>query len=627
MKVSVVISVRVPQFLAFLIGALLWSACVGSVSRTPGEDEPPPEEEEPNQKTEELPPPPEIVPVKDETGRVIGEKPTFACQQSAAPASVALRKLTATQYKNSLRDVIDRSLGDANEAAAVWNSLADLLAKYPAEEREKVPEDLHGSYRQLDQDLQQAHVDVSYDVAVKAGAELVQGERLSKLVGTCATDSNAANDTACVDAFLERFAALALRRPAEPDDLNFYRSIYGTSGGVDRLALADVIATVLSAPQFLYMVEHGENEAGGKPGVYRLSPYELAARLSYQLTQTMPDAELWDAAKDGRLSSAEGYEAQVDRLMADSRGRNASREFFMDFLKVEDLPALDKSMDRKDFRAFAGDLEPNGALRQDMVQEPVDFFQHYTWTVDGTVQDLLSSDLSFARTSALARIYGVEAWSGQGQPPSIASGERPGFLTRAAFLSTGITTTRPVMKGVFIRQSVLCDTIPPPPENAGNTPVDTSSSTTREAVEAITEQQGTTCASCHQYLINGLGFATENFDSLGRQRNQEVLFDDAGQERLRKPVSTRSIPRVFIDDDREVEGAGDLMNRITESGKVEACLARSYFRHTFARWDNVESDGCVLERLRSQLAGGGSLKSMVRSMVLSDAFKSRLIDL
>ena len=88
-------------------------------------------------------------------------------------------------------------------------------------------------------------------------------------------------------------------------------------------------------------------------------------------------------------------------------------------------------------------------------------------------------------------------WDGASEPPGFPQGQRPGFLTRAAFLSTGLVTTRPILKGVHIREAVLCDHIPPPPDNAANTPVDTTNKTTRQAVEPITEQDGTGCKSCH----------------------------------------------------------------------------------------------------------------------------------
>lgn len=565
--------------------------------------------------------------IVDDTGKVIGTPPSFACDKNAVPDSVGLRKLTATQYKNTLRDLMAKTLGDETEAMKVWSAVTAAVAKFPAEERERSSQDLHGSYRQLDQDLQQSHVDVTYDVATQIGTQLSQTARLGKLAGTCATDTNAGNDAACITDFVKKFGERALRRPLENSEVDFYKGFYGASTGIDAAGFADIIAGFLTAPQFLYMVEHGDKAVPNKADLYQLGPYELASRLSYHFLQSMPDDALWEAAKSGALSDSVEYEKQVDRLMGDARARKSSQEFFTDYLKVEDLPPMDALNERKDFKALAGDIPVTNMLRTNMINDAVDMFQYYTWEKPAGVKELLTSELSFAKTADLAKVYGVSAWSGQGNPPSLPSGERPGFLTRAAFLATGLVNTRPIMKGVYIRNSVLCDTIPPPPPGAGNTPVDTTNRTTREAVELITQQDGTSCKGCHESLINGLGFATENFDALGRHRSQELQFDSTGKELRRLDINTKAMPRVFGDDEREVSGARELMDRIVESGKAQACFARNYFRYTFARWEDTENDkdNCALERLRVSLNDSGSLKDMFRTVAVAPEFKQRKI--
>ncbi|MDX2021568.1 MAG: DUF1592 domain-containing protein [Deltaproteobacteria bacterium] len=605
------------------VGATLMGGCVGSAGPSSNSDNGG-EGGGDGGSTGEGGKPPDVV---DDTGKVIGTPPSFSCDKDAVPDAVGLRKLTATQYKNTVRDLMAKALGDDAEAMKVWSAVSTAVAKFPAEERERNSQDLHGSYRQLDQDLQQSHVDVTYDVATQIGAQLSQSARLAKLAGACATDANAANDATCITDFVKKFGERALRRPLESGEVDFYKGFYGTSTGIDPAGFADIIAGFLTAPQFLYMVEHGDKAVANKANLYQLSPFELASRLSYHFLQSMPDDELWESAKSGALSDSVEYEKQVDRLMGDARTRKSSQEFFTDYLKVEDLPAMDALNERKDFKALAGDLAVTNMLKTNMINDAVDMFQYYTWEKPAGVKELLTSELSFAKTADMAKIYGVSAWNGQGNPPSLPAGERPGFLTRAAFLATGLVNTRPVMKGVYIRNSVLCDTIPPPPPGAGNTPVDTTNRTTRQAVELITQQDGTTCKGCHESLINGLGFATEDFDALGRHRSQEVQFDSTGKELRRLDINTKAIPRVFDSDEREVSGARELMDRIVESGKAQACLARNYFRYTFARWEDTknDTDNCALERLRTSLNGNGSLKDMFRTVALAPEFKQRKI--
>jgi hypothetical protein len=123
-------------------------------------------------------------------------------------------------------------------------------------------------------------------------------------------------------------------------------------------------------------------------------------------------------------------------------------------------------------------------------------------------------------------------------------------------------------------------------------------------------------------MINGLGYATENFDALGRVRTAQPLFGADGSVVGMAPVDTRSVPRVVSGDDTPSGGAADLMRIIAASGKAQACFARNYVRFTFARWDDP-GDGCVLEKLRTAAGTGGSLAAMLEEVALSPDFQQR----
>src|SRR6185436_11071406 len=220
-------------------------------------------------------------------------------------------------------------------------------------------------------------------------------------------------------------------------------------------------------------------------------------------------------------------------------------------------------------------------------------------TSPSRISSLLTTDRSFARDSRLAKLYGASVWDGAAAPPALPAGQRTGLLTRALFLATGSANTRPIMKGVFIRKNILCDKIPPPPAGANAKPPELGPNmTTRESVEAITEMPGTICVSCHGVAINPLGFATEDFDSLARFRTTQRLFDAAGAEMGTKPVNTMSVPQVVYGDQTAVSTPAELMSLMAGSGKVEACLARNFFRYTYGRWEDTTIDGCALEDAR-----------------------------
>lgn len=543
---------------------------------------------------------------------------TASLSEHELPAD-RLRRLTMTQYANSLRDLVRMALGDGSEADSVIAQAA--LAALPTDRREPVPQDPHGSYRRLDQSLEQIHVDESYRVAGALAAALTEPERLGNVVGTCAVDDDPDNDGACLQQFLERFGARVLRRPLDAEELDFYRGVYGPDPASSAAAYADVIHVLLSAPELLYFVEHGAREIAGRPGIVELSDFELASRLSYHFWQTTPDDELWSAALDGSLHTPSVYERQVERLASDPRARQTLREFYADWLQVEDLPALGDDQGPV-YRAFAQPNAVTPALRQDMIDDVLDMLSYYTWAQPAGLQALFTSPFSFARSAELAAIYGSEMWDGVSAPPLMP--QRTGLLTRALFLANASPNTRPIMKGVFIRRRLLCDDIPPPPAGVNAVPPELRSDmTTRQVVEALTEQPESQCAVCHATLINPLGFATESYDALGRFRTQQALFAPDGTSAGSLPVDTRVLPQVTGGDARGAAGAAELAALMLQSGKLDMCFARNYFRFTFGRWEDEARDASVLERLRARLVRTDNLEQMLREVAFAAEFRER----
>lgn len=546
---------------------------------------------------------------------------TFECDPNLLAQGPPLRRLSQKQYANSIRDLATHLLEGTPSALADAGELEALLGGVPEDERLKLPQELHGTYRRLDQRVQQPHVDAWYGAGIDVGKWLTASARFSDLVGDCGQMA----DSACVDAFIGRLGRVAFRRPLESDEIDFYHGFYAPSTGIDAAGFADIIAAMLNAPDFLYVVEGRGEELPDRPGTFQLTAHEIAARLSYHFWNTAPDAELSALADSGELLDPNTYRAEVNRLFEDSRTAAVVTDFYDEWLKLDDLSELDRNNDSALFQAFAGENLPSGELREAMRDEVFGMLRHYTFTQPGGVEQLLTSPYSFATSSELAELYGAEAWDGLGTPPSLGN-QRPGLLTRAAFLATGTANTRPIMRGLFIRTTLLCDAIAPPPAEAGATPPELSPDlTTREVVEQLTAPEA--CYGCHQTFINPLGFALEGFDGLGRVRSEQRLFDDAGDEIGQKPIDTSSVPQVVLGDDAPSTGPADLMGLIAESGKVEACLARQYFRFTFGRWEQVASDGCTLEQMRQAITSEAGLSGLLRDVALSEAFQTRTAQL
>jgi hypothetical protein len=476
----------------------------------------------------------------------------------------------------------------------------------------------------MDQAVSQAHVQAFFGAATQVASVLTQdAASVEALLGSCARDGSNAN--ACVDGFIQRFGRRALRRPLHADELAFYREVYAAEGRIDARALSDVVSVMLNAPQFIYHVEDRGTD-GDAPGVVALDGYAVASRLAYQFWQTLPDEALLAAAENGSLSTEDGYREAVDRVLDDPRTSRTIASFAREWLHLDALRPLDTASGDPVFDAFVGDDVPSPDLRDDMITEVAESLAYHTLEAQDGILGWLGSQHSFARSEELASLYGVPAWDGRGEPPTFPAGERAGLLTRAALLATGSANTRPIMKGVVIRKHILCDNIATPPANVAGAPPELSSElTTREVVEQLTEREGTSCAGCHRIQINGLGFPTESYDALGRVREMQPLFDESGQMMAERPIDTEGVPRVWSTDDRPVADVFELTERIAESGKVEACFARQYFRFTYGREEELDVDGCALEEVRNALTTGGSLRDAFARIALRPEFRQRYV--
>jgi len=142
--------------------------------------------------------------------------------------------------------------------------------------------------------------------------------------------------------------------------------------------------------------------------------------------------------------------------------------------------------------------------------------------------------------------------------------------------------------------------------------------------EEPTERPTGACAAGNQTYMTPLGFATENFDALGRHRTAERLFDEDGNQVAEKAVDTHTIPRVQLQDTETTSsGAGDLTDQLLTSGLVQSCFARQYFRFTMGRAEDVMRDGCTLEVMRQQIMDGEPLKNVLMTVAQRPEFKQR----
>jgi hypothetical protein len=562
----------------------------------------------------------ETIPFRPPTGPVTPVDPTqprgvtpspFACDPTLTGVELPLRRLTRAEYVNTVRAFAAAALPQSGGAAL--GAVAAQLSQVPDDSVVKANGESHGGFTRLDQTTQQATVDSTYAVAAALAQQATRPPaRLAELMGSCATDTNTANDAACLAALVDTLGPLAVRHALTAEDRTFFLETAGSTP-VDPDAVADVLTVMMSAPGFLYHLESGAQPLGND--VWALDADELAARLSYQFWQAPPDAALRASAASGALLLDTEYRAQVARLLADPRADAFVDEFFDQWFRLHELGSLTSRLGTPQYDAFAGAHRPSGELRGAMFDEVLTAVR---WNLrhGASLDELLTDARQFTTSAELAALYEAPAWDGASAPQPLPPA-RAGLLTRAAFLANDSANTRPVMKGLRLRNALLCDTMPPPPGNLMvTTPELAPDATTRQVVANLTEQPGSACLGCHS-MLNPLGYASENFDALGRVRTHQQLFDVDGQPTAAPPVDTRSTPRIDLDDARLFSGIAEVTQRLAASKRVDSCFARQYFRYSFQRGESLTLDACALRTLDEAARLG--------ALTLLPGFKSRRI--
>ncbi|MDZ4697606.1 MAG: DUF1592 domain-containing protein [Deltaproteobacteria bacterium] len=409
---------------------------------------------------------------------------------------------------------------------------------------------------------------------------------------------------ACGNTYVKSLLEQAFRRPASGEELTRYRGLFATArtefGFAEAIAL--VVQTTLESPHFLYRVEKGEN-IGGAGAIAPLAAHELAARLSYFLTNNMPDLELTNAAKSGALLKEEELAKQAERLLGSAPARTVVADFQDQWLELDSLDNLSKSA--KLYPEF------NEALKASYKISLRKFLDYQTWESGGTWRGLLTDKTAFV-DKGLAKVYEVNS-AETGLQKVMLDSRRTGLLSQAGLLAAlaHVDVDSPTKRGVFVLENLLCQHVPEPPPNT-NTVVPTPDKpmTMRQRMEDIHSAAGD-CKACHQ-LIDGIGFGFSNFDSLGRYRTQEngIPTDDSG-----RIVADLSI-------DGEFRGVVELSEKVAASREGTLCYASQVLAYgrSLAQSD---LDECAVERIL-QTAGGmnPSIQNLMLAVTSSEGFRS-----
>ena len=230
----------------------------------------------------------------------------------------------------------------------------------------------------------------------------------------------------------------------------------------------------------------------------------MASRLSYFLTASTPDAPLLAAAAANKLDTPDGIRAEVTRLLGTEKGKRGLANFAREFFQLDAFAA--KPMDDPRYTA---------TLRKAMSDE-VQYL--YGGLVAAGVDALEIIDTNKAYVNdELARVDGITGITSKTNVPAVLPADIPraGILGRGPFLAGTSAdkggATAPILRGLFIAQSLLCRDVPPPPPGVPPSPIPPPGSmpTAREQLERHRADPG--CASCHA-LFDPMGLAFETFD-------------------------------------------------------------------------------------------------------------------
>lgn len=414
---------------------------------------------------------------------------------------------------------------------------------------------------------------------------------------------------ACAQAFILDFGRRAYRRPIAPDELDRLLEVYAVGAEVDAATgIRLVLEAILQSPHFLYRVESGTPTSD--PQVIALDAWSVASRLSFFLWRSIPDEALLAAAEDGEIDEPEGLRAQAERMLADPRAAEAIASFHRQWLHLEGSAGLDALS--KDPELF-GELTPT--LVQAMSAE-VDAFVGYVWTErDASLRELLTARYTFANAE-LAALYGVAGPAGDelvrvDLPPT----QRIGLFTQAGVLATqaGYSQTSPTLRGKLVRESLLCESLPPPPPDVNDAlPPKGENETKKQQLEA--HMSDPSCAACH-VMMDPIGFGFESYDPIGRHRTMDGAFavDATGE---------------VVSDDESIagpfDGAIELLERLSGSERVGRCMARQWARFALGREVSPTEATCSTDLAYARLVtSDDDLRALMVELVMLDAFRQR----
>jgi hypothetical protein len=265
-----------------------------------------------------------------------------------------------------------------------------------------------------------------------------------------------------------------------------------------------------------------------------------------------------------------------------------------------------------------------------MFEETRRLFDHLVWD-DQNFLEFFTADYAFLIPD-LARLYGLpvpaEPFSKVAFP---TDSPRGGVLGQATFLSvTGKPAdSSPTERGLFIREHFLGQIVPPPPPGVNTTlpPLtDEKPLNNRQRLQA--HLGNPTCSGCHR-LIDPIGFGFENFDAIGRFREQQVIRIYPTFDEMKNKTKTRPTEhKLDIDVSGFIQGMPNSQFKSPkEAGRVLAsdpgcqkCVVKMLFRYAVGRPES-EADQAPIEAALGEFRSSQfRFKNLIIAIATSEPF-------
>lgn len=513
-----------------------------------------------------------------------------AAGHGVAP-KVVLRRLTHSQYNNTVRDLLKDTSNPASH--------------FPPED---YVNGFKNQYRALSVSpiLAEAYSRAAERLAANA---FRRGD--SRGLIPCQPASK--DDVACRTKFIQTFGRRAFRRPLDSEEVGWYQAIFKSQKNFLEGAQA-VIEAMLQSPSFIFWLEETPNP--------KWKSYAKASRLSYFLWDTAPDDALLDSAARGDLNTPEGVERTARRMLDDLRARDGLDEFVFEWLRFDRV--LTTSRERRLYPLFSRELA------KAMTEESRRFIGDLVWN-DRNFMEAFTAKYSFIN-SDLAAVYKVPPPARDFQRVEFpAESERAGLLGQTLFLtlSSKPDETAPTGRGLFVREQFLCQQVPPPPPGVDTNLPEVEESKPVTNRERLAMHAGNPmCAGCHK-LIDPIGFGFEKFDAIGMRREKHKLLF---YPNVTGAAARRAQPKQIeleLDTKGSVAGIADsgfaspreLGEILAKTPQCQECIVKQVFRYMAGRQD-TPADRPVLKRsLDAFRKSGYQFKELMVALVRSREFQ------